>query len=59
MAANEKPGTWEEWKAKHPLWHPLWLGIFGWPEWQLERLVYWCHGVAFLRAARRVLGKQR
>jgi uncharacterized protein YjbI with pentapeptide repeats len=47
MAANEKPGTWEEWKAKHPLWHPLWLGIFGWPEWQLERLVYWCHGVAF------------
>jgi uncharacterized protein YjbI with pentapeptide repeats len=23
MAATEKPGTWEEWKAKHPQWHQL------------------------------------
>jgi uncharacterized protein YjbI with pentapeptide repeats len=46
ITASEKPDTWKEWKAKHPRWRPLWLWIFGWPEWRLERLVYWCKGLA-------------
>jgi uncharacterized protein YjbI with pentapeptide repeats len=47
VTENKQPGTWQEWKKKHPRWRPLWLWIFGWPEWRLERLVYWCQDVAF------------
>jgi hypothetical protein len=40
MAANEKPGTWVQWKAQHR-WP--WLTSF---EWVLRWLMYWCHGSA-------------
>jgi hypothetical protein len=42
MTANEEPGTWVQWKERHPRWRHLPGRI----EWRLEWLVYWCRDLA-------------